>query len=102
MDAPAANITRVSLQNLLRSVPTFQGGFQNITLDCKALIFINKNSLDLSRINLELYTYKTDKDFMLLLHDKIVGSSPPGTLPPSVCACEVFVNVATKTKAMYK
>lgn len=102
VDAPVANVTCVSLQDLLRSIPTFQGGFQDITLDHKALILINGNSLDLSQINLEVHGYKSDKDFTLPPHDKTAGSSPPGTPLPGARVYEVFVDVATRNKVIYK
>lgn len=102
VDVPTTDVVRVSLRDLLRSVPTFQGSFQDITFDRKALIFINENSIDLSQINLEVYTYKSDKDIMLPPYNKTASSSPSDTSLPSACACKVFVDVATKNETMYK
>lgn len=43
-----------------------------------------------------------DENFMQLPHVKTTGSFLPGTLPPSTYAGKVFIDVATKNKAMYK
>lgn len=80
----------------------FQSGFLDITLTCKVLIFINKNLLDLSQINLELHTHKVNKDFMLLSYDKLVSSSPLNTPTSSTCAYKIIVNIVTKNKALYQ
>lgn len=65
MDVFTANIAYISYWDLLHSVPIFEDSFQNIIFACKTLIFINENLLNLSQINLEIYIYKIDKDFML-------------------------------------
>ena len=102
VNAPTANVARVSLQHFLCFIPTFQGGFQDITRNHKSQILKNKNPLDLNQIGLEVHIYKTDKDFTLLPHDKIAENSSSGTLPPSAHACKVFVDVASKNKVIYQ
>ena len=47
MDAPTANVTRIPLQDLLRSVSTFKDGFEELILVCKSLILINASPADL-------------------------------------------------------
>lgn len=102
VDALAVDVIRVPLHDFLRSIQTFQGGFQDISVDHKALIFINENPLNLSQINLELHIYESDEYLTLLPHDETAGSSPPGTPLSSTRTCEVFVDDATKNAAIYE
>lgn len=103
VDAPAANVVHVPLQDLLRSVPTFKSGFEKlIFIRCKPLIVINNSPIDLGQISLKMHKYKSDSEVALLPHNKTVASFPSGILLPSVCACAAFVDIATKNKAMYK
>ncbi len=102
VDAPAADVARVSLQDLLRSVPTFKSSFEELTLVYKSLILIDDSPTDLGQISLEIHKYELDLEVALLPHNKTAASSPPGTPPPSARAFAAFVNVATKNKAIYK
>ena len=102
MDVLAANVACLHFQDFLRFVLTFQDGFQDITLACKTVIFINENLLNLSQINLKIYRYKTDEDLTLPPHNKTVGNSPLDIPSPSVFAFGVFANVTIKNKTMYK
>ena len=102
VDAPAANIACVALRDLLRSVPTFKGGFEELTLARKSLILSDDSPADLSQINLGVHDYESDSEVALPPHNETAGSSPPGTPPPSARACAAFVDVATKNKVMYK
>ncbi len=102
MDVPAANVARIPLQDLLRSIPTFKSGFEELTLARKSLILIDDSPANLGRISLEVHKYKSDSEVALLPHNKTAGSSPPGTPSPSACAYAVFVDIMTKNEVMYK
>lgn len=43
-----------------------------------------------------------NKDFMLLSYDKTGDNFPFDTLPLTAYVYEVFINIATKNKTMYK
>ena len=58
--------------------------------------------MDLSQINLEVHTYKMDKDLILLPYNKTAGSFPSYTPLLSAYAYEVFVDIATQNEAIYK
>lgn len=103
VDASAANVTLVPLQDLLRSVPTFKSGFEALTLARKSLILINDSLADLDQISLEVHKYESDSEVALPPHNKtILASSPLGTSPSSALAYAAFVDVVTKNKVMYK
>lgn len=102
VNSPFAETFRVPLRDVLRSVPTFKGGFADLSLERKSLVLIADISADLSRINLDVHKYETDSEVALPLLNASAGSSPPDTPPPSARACSAFVDVATKNKALYK
>lgn len=102
VDAPTADITYIPLRELLRFVPTFKSGFEELTLACKSLILMNNSLADLGRIDLKVYKYELDSEVALPSHNKIAASSPPDIPLPSAHTYATFVHVATKNKAMYK
>ncbi len=102
VDALAADVTRVPLKNILHSILTFKGGFEELTLAYKYLIFIDDSPVDLGQISLEVHKYKSDSEVTLPPYNEITASFLPKTPPSSARACAVFVDVATKNKAMYK
>lgn len=102
MDAPAADVARVPLRDLLHSVPTFKSGFEELTLARKFLILIDNSPAHLGKISLEVHKYESDSEVALPPHNKTTGSFPPGTPPPNACVFAPFVDVVTKNKAIYE
>ncbi len=102
MDASTANITCISLSNLLYFVLTFKSDFEEFTFACKSVIFIDDSFIDLGQISLEVYEYKSDLDVALLFHNKTVASSLSGTSLPSAYAYAAFIDSASKNKVIYK
>lgn len=58
-------IFRVPLRDVLRSVPTFKGGFEDLTLERKSMLLVADIGTDLSRISLEVHEYNSDSDAVL-------------------------------------
>lgn len=52
---PIANVFRVPLCDVLRALPTFKGGFQDLTIERKSMVLIANIGTDLSRINLDVH-----------------------------------------------
>lgn len=100
--ARSADVFRVPLRDVLRAIPTFKGGFEDLTLERKCMILIADIGMDLARISLEVHEYDSDSDAVLPPAPDSTVSSPPGTPPPSAYACDAYVEVATKTEATCK
>lgn len=94
-------IFRVTLRDVLRSVPTFKGGFEDLTLERKSMLLVADIGTDLSRISLEVHEYNSDSDAVLPPAPESM-SSPDGTPPPGARACTAFVDVANKTEITAK
>lgn len=83
--------------DVLRSVPTFRGGFEDFILKSKSMLFIADIGIDLSRISLNVYKYNFDLDAILPLASQSV-SLPESTPLLGAWACAAFVDVANKTE----
>ena len=95
----SSDIFRFPLRDVLRAVPIFKDGFEELTLERKCMLLIADIGTDLTRISLEIHKYNSDSDVVLPPAPDYAVSSPPGTPPPSACACAAYVDVAIKTKA---
>lgn len=102
VDALVALITRVSLQNLLRSVPTFKDSFEELIFACKSLILIDDSFADHGQINLGVHKYDSDLNIVLSPHNKTIGTFLSDTLLASAYAYTTFFDVVTKNKTIYK
>lgn len=102
VDSPEANIFRVSLRGLLRAVPTFKGGFDELTTERKSQVLIADVSKYLSRHNFAVHKCDLDLDATLAPPHESAGSSPPGTPPPNARDYAAFVEVASKNEEMYE
>ncbi len=66
-------IFRILLRDVLRSIITFTGGFEDFTLKRKSMFLIIDIGTDLSHISLDVYKYDSDLDAMLPLALKSVS-----------------------------
>ncbi len=94
-------IFRVPLRDVLRPVPTFKGGFEDLTLEQKSMLLVADIGTDLSLISLEVHELHYDSDAVLPPAPESM-SSPEGTPPPGARACTAFVDVANKTEITCK
>ncbi len=93
-----ADIFRIPLCDVLHAIPTFKGGFQDLTIERKSMILIANIETDLSRINLDVHEYNSDSDAELPAIPDFALSSPPDTPPLSARACAAFIDMTNKTK----
>ena len=91
----------VLLHDVLHLVLIFKGGFDELTLKRKSMLFIADISTDLSRISLEVHKYNSDLDAALPSQAEYV-SSPESTFPPDAQTYATFMDVANKTKMTCK
>lgn len=97
-----ANVFRVPLCDVLRAIPTFKRGFQNLIIKRKSMILIADIETDLSQINLDIHEYNSDSDVELPTASDSTLSSLPGTPSLSARACTAFIDVAPKTEPTSK
>lgn len=90
VDAPAADIIRIPLQDLLHFDLTFKGGFKELIFAHKFLIFMDHN--------LVLYKLKLDLKVVLPPYNKTVGNFLLGSLSLIFCACVAILDIVIKNK----
>ena len=96
---PIANIFCVPLCNILRVIPTFKGGFQDLTIKCKFMVLMADIEMQLSRINLDVYEYNLDSNAELPAALDSAISLSPSTPPLSARTYTVFIDGAINTKS---
>lgn len=98
----ATNTFHILFYDVLRTIPIFKSGFENLTIKRKFMILITNIRTNLSWINIDPHKYDSDSEALLPATFNAAISSSPNILPLSGHACIPYIDVAAKIKVTSK